>query len=106
MEIARFVEAICGKGESLYLPTAGKVIVLREGTLAIDAMPAQGGLQILDFLVAGDGDVVSASIAHRTPGIVTSNHQRIVGLFPPVVTAVHYQVLVQSALMLDAADGR
>jgi len=65
MEIARFVEAICGKGDSLYLP-AEKVIVLGEGMLAIDAMPAQGRLQILDFLVAGDA--VSASIVLRTPG--------------------------------------
>jgi hypothetical protein len=46
MEIARFVEAICGKDEFLYLPSAEKVIVPREGTLAIDAMPPQGGLQI------------------------------------------------------------
>jgi len=67
MEIARFVEAICGKDEFLYLPSAEKVIVPREGTLAIDAMPPQGGLQILDFLVAGD--VVSASVVHRTPGV-------------------------------------
>jgi hypothetical protein len=69
MEIARFVEAICRKDEFLYLPSAEKVIVPREGTLAIDAMPPQGGLQILDFLVAGDGDVVSASVVHRTPGV-------------------------------------
>jgi len=66
MEIARFVEAICGKDEFLYLPSAEKVIVPREGTLAIDAMPPQGGLQILDFLVAGDGDVVCLSFTvHR-----------------------------------------
>jgi hypothetical protein len=41
MEIARFVEAISGKDEFLYLPSAEKVIVPRGGTLAIDAMPAQ-----------------------------------------------------------------
>ena len=62
------LEAVCGQGERvqlrsqqrLPLPSAGATIVLREGVLAIDAMPAKGKLQILDFLVPGD--VVSASI--------------------------------------------
>jgi hypothetical protein len=41
-----------------------------------------------------------------TGGLVTGNRQRTVGLFAPVVTAVHYHVPVQSALMLDEAVGR
>src|SRR6202048_3188754 len=70
-----FVEAICAKGDWLHLrsqqrvalPPAGKVVVLREGMLAIDAMPAKGKLQVLDFLVPGD--VVSASTVLPTPGV-------------------------------------
>ena len=74
-EATRFVEAVCGQGDCLRLrpqqrvalPPAEKVIVLREGMLAIDAMPAKGKLQVLDFLVAGD--VVSASTLLPTPGV-------------------------------------
>jgi len=61
------------------------VIVLREGILAIDAMPAKGKLQVLDFLVAGD--VVSASTVLPTPGVslraITS--ATLVSLDPPAV---------------------
>src|SRR5229473_1307268 len=93
MEVARFVEAICGKGDCLHLrpqqrvplPPAGKVLVLREGMLAIDAMPTKGKLQVLDFLVAGD--VVSASTVLPTPGVslraITS--ASLVSLDPPAV---------------------
>lgn len=64
----RFFEEVCAQGECLHLrpqqrlppPPANKVMVLREGMLAIDAMPAKGKLQVLDFLVAAD--VVSATI--------------------------------------------
>lgn len=92
-ETARFVETVCAEGDWLYLrpqqrvplPPAGKVIVLREGMLAIDAMPATGKLQVLDFLVAGD--VVSASTVLPTPGIslraITS--ASLVSLDPPSV---------------------
>jgi CRP-like cAMP-binding protein len=92
-EAARFVEAICAKGDWLHLrsqqrvplPPAGKVVVLREGMLAIDAMPAKGKLQVLDFLVAGD--VVSASTILPTPGVslraLTS--VSLVSLDPPAV---------------------
>ena len=92
-EVARFVEAICAKGDWLHLrsqqrvplPPAEKVIVLREGMLAIDAVPAKGKLQVLDFLVAGD--VVSASTVLPTPGIslraITS--ASLVSLDPPAV---------------------
>ena len=74
-EVPRFVEAICATGDWLHLrsqqrvplPPAGKVIVLREGMLAIDAMPAKEKLQVLDFLVAGD--VISASTVLSTPGV-------------------------------------
>jgi CRP/FNR family transcriptional regulator len=74
-ERARFIEAAFAQGDCLHLrpqqrvplPPADKVIVLREGMLAIDAMPAKGKLQVLDFLVAGD--VVSASTILPTPGI-------------------------------------
>jgi CRP/FNR family transcriptional regulator, anaerobic regulatory protein len=74
-EVARFMEAVCGQGDCLHLrpqqrvplPPVEKVIVLREGMLAIDAMPAKGKLQVLDFLVAGD--VVSASTVLPTPGV-------------------------------------
>jgi CRP/FNR family transcriptional regulator, anaerobic regulatory protein len=92
-EAARFVETICAEGDWLYLrpqqrvplPPAGKVIVLREGMLAIDAMPATGKLQVLDFLVAGD--VVSASTVLPAPGVslraITS--ASLVSLDPPAV---------------------
>jgi CRP/FNR family transcriptional regulator len=74
-ERVRFVEAAFAQGDCLHLqpqqrvprPPAEKVIVLREGMLAIDAMPAKGKLQVLDFLVAGD--VVSASTILPTPGV-------------------------------------
>ena len=74
-DAARFVEAICRQGDCLHLrpqqrvpvPPAGKVIVLREGMLAVDAMPTKGKLQVLDFLVAGD--VVSASTVLPTPRV-------------------------------------
>src|SRR5271165_7409058 len=36
------------------LPPLDNLIVLQEGMLAIDAMPAKGKLQVLDFLTAGD----------------------------------------------------
>jgi CRP/FNR family transcriptional regulator, anaerobic regulatory protein len=92
-EATRFVEAVCGQGDCLRLrpqqrvalPPAEKVIVLREGMLAIDAMPAKGKLQVLDFLVAGD--VVSASTILPTPGVslraITS--ASLVSLDPPAV---------------------
>jgi CRP/FNR family transcriptional regulator, anaerobic regulatory protein len=92
-EMARFVEAVCGQGDCLHLrpqqrvplPPAEKVIVLREGMLAIDAMPAKGKLQVLDFLVAGD--VVSASTVLPTSGVslraITS--ASLVSLDPPAV---------------------
>jgi CRP/FNR family transcriptional regulator len=74
-EGTRFVEAAFAQGDCLHLrpqqrvplPPPEKVIVLREGMLAIDAMPAKGKLQVLDFLVAGD--VVSASTILPTPGV-------------------------------------
>lgn len=92
-EVAAFVEAICGQGECVQLrpqqrvplPPAEKVVFLREGMLAIDAMPAKGKLQILDFLVAGD--VVSASTVLPTPGVslraITS--ASLVSLDPPAI---------------------
>ena len=90
-EADRFLETICGQGDCLQLrpqqrvplPPAGKVIVLREGMLAIDAMPAKGKLQVLDFLVPGD--VISASTVLPTPGVslraITS--ASLVSLDPP-----------------------
>jgi CRP/FNR family transcriptional regulator len=65
------------------LPPAEKVIVLREGMLAVDAMPAKGKLQVLDFLVAGD--VVSASTVLSTSGISLRAITRasLVSLDPP-----------------------
>ncbi len=74
-EVARFVQAICAKGDWLRLdpqqrvplPPAEKMVVVREGMLAIDAMPAKGKLQVLDFLVAGD--VISASTILPAPGV-------------------------------------
>ena len=92
-EVARFVQAICAKGDWLHLdpqqrvplPLAEKIVVVREGMLAIDAMPAKGKLQVLDFLVAGD--VISASTILPTPGIslraITS--AVLVSLDPPAV---------------------
>jgi CRP/FNR family transcriptional regulator, anaerobic regulatory protein len=70
-----FLETICGQAGCLQLrpqqrvpmPPAGKIAVLREGVLALDAMPMKGKLQVLDFLQPGD--VVSASTVLSTPGI-------------------------------------
>jgi CRP-like cAMP-binding protein len=72
---SRFFRQICAAGACLHLrpqqrvpvPPADKVIVLREGMLAVDAMPTKGKLQVLDFLVAGD--VVSASTVLPTPRV-------------------------------------
>jgi len=66
-EASHFFRQICAEGECLHLrpqqrvpvPPADKMIVLREGMLAVDAMPTKGKLQVLDFL--GAGDVVSVS---------------------------------------------
>jgi CRP-like cAMP-binding protein len=67
-EASRFFSQVCAEGECLRLhpqqrvpvPPADKMIVLREGMLAVDAMPTKGKLQVLDFL--GTGDVVSATV--------------------------------------------
>ena len=92
-EVARFVQAICAKGDWLHLdpqqrvplPLAEKIVVVREGMLAIDAMPAKGKLQVLDFLAAGD--VISASTILPAPGVslraITS--AVLVSLDPPAV---------------------
>jgi CRP/FNR family transcriptional regulator, anaerobic regulatory protein len=74
-ELSRFVENICAHGDCLHLrsqqrvplPQPGKVVVLREGTLAIDAMPAKGKLQVLDFLLPHD--VLSAATVLPAPGV-------------------------------------
>jgi CRP/FNR family transcriptional regulator len=86
-----FLETIYGQGDCLQLrpqqrvplPPAEKVIVLREGILAVDAMPAKGKLQVLDFLEAGD--VVSAPTILSTPGISLRAITRasLVSLDPP-----------------------
>jgi len=86
-----FLEAIGGQADCLQLrpqqrvplPPAEKIIVLREGMLAVDAMPSKGKLQVLDFLVAGD--VVSASTVLSTPGISLRAITRasLVSLDPP-----------------------
>jgi CRP/FNR family transcriptional regulator len=73
-EVSRFVKVIGAKGDCLHLrsqqrvplPPAGRVVILREGMLAIDAMPAKGKLQVLDFLVAGD--VISPLSVLPAPG--------------------------------------
>jgi len=74
-EAPRVFEKLCAQGDCLRLrpqqrvplPPADKVIVVRDGMLAIDAMPAKGKLQVLDFLVAGD--VVSTSTILPTPRV-------------------------------------
>jgi CRP/FNR family transcriptional regulator, anaerobic regulatory protein len=74
-EASRFFRQICAGGACLHLraqqrvpvPPANEVIMLREGMLAVDAMPTKGKLQVLDFLVAGD--VVSASTVLATPRV-------------------------------------
>jgi CRP/FNR family transcriptional regulator len=71
----RSMDALCARGDVIQLrpqqrvplPAAETLVLLREGMLAIDAMPTKGKLQILDFLVAGD--VVSASIVLPTRGV-------------------------------------
>ena len=87
----RFLDTICANGDWLHLRSQqrvprlppGKVIVLQEGMLAVDAMPAKGKLQVLDFLVAGD--VVSASSLLLTPGISLRaiSNVSLVSLDPP-----------------------
>jgi CRP/FNR family transcriptional regulator, anaerobic regulatory protein len=72
---ARFTDVLYRRGECAHmrpqqrvsLPPREKLVVLREGWLAVDAMPAKGKLQILDFLVAGD--VVTAAVVLRSPGV-------------------------------------
>lgn len=92
-ELARFVDTICANGDWLHLRSQqrvprlppGKVIVLQEGMLAVDAMPAKGKLQVLEFLVAGD--VVSASTLLLTPGVSLRaiSNVSLVSLDPPAV---------------------
>ena len=92
-EVSRFVKVIGAKGDCLHLrsqqrvplPPAGRVLILREGMLAIDAMPAKGKLQVLDFLVAGD--VVSASSVLPAPGysLRAITRASLVSLDPPAV---------------------
>jgi CRP/FNR family transcriptional regulator len=75
LQISRFIGDISADGDCLHLrsqqrvplPPPGKVVVLREGMLAVDAMPAKGKLQVLDFLVAGD--VLSAATVLPAPGV-------------------------------------
>ena len=86
-----FLEELRGQADCLQLrpqqrvplPPSEKIIVLREGMLAVDAMPAKGKLQVLDFLVAGD--VISASTVLCTPGISLRAITRasLVSLDPP-----------------------
>lgn len=95
-EASAFLDAICGKGSCLELrpqqrvplPPADKVIVLRHGILAIDAMPAKEKLQVLDFLVADD--VVSASTVLPAPSISLRaiTHASLVSLDPPAANEV------------------
>jgi CRP/FNR family transcriptional regulator, anaerobic regulatory protein len=71
----RLFDEICAQGDCLWLrpqqrvplPPVGKLIVVREGMIAIDAMPSKEKLQVLDFLVPGD--VVSASTILTTSRI-------------------------------------
>jgi len=95
-DATRGVEFIAGsnmQGECLHLrpqqrvrlPPAGTVIVLREGMLAVDAMPASGKLQVLDFL--SSGDIISTSTVLPAPGstlraITTAS---LVSLDPPAI---------------------
>jgi CRP-like cAMP-binding protein len=88
-----FLDTICANGDWLHLRSQqrvprlppGKVIVLQEGMLAVDAMPAKGKLQVLEFLVAGD--VVSASSLLLTPGVSLRaiSNVSLVSLDPPAV---------------------
>lgn len=92
-EVSRFIGDICADGDCLHLrsqqrvplPPPGKVVVLREGMLAVDAMPAKGKLQVLDFLVAGD--VLSAATVLPAPGVSLRAITRasLVCLDPPSV---------------------
>src|SRR3954447_14257755 len=90
-EPVHFVDTICANGDWLHLRSQqrvprlppGKVIVLQEGMLAVDAMPAKGKLQVLEFLVPGD--VVSASTLLLTPGVSlrSISNVSLVSLDPP-----------------------
>src|SRR5262245_26952882 len=110
-EVSRIVETIGENGDGVNfrpqqrvpLPPAGRVVILREGMLAIDAMPAKGKLQVLDFLVAGD--VVSASTVLPAPGhsLRAITRASLVALDPPAVdrsvpTADYWGFLVAQCL--------
>jgi CRP/FNR family transcriptional regulator, anaerobic regulatory protein len=91
-EVGQFVETICRQGDCLHLrpqqrvpPPAEKVIVLREGMLAIDAMPAKGKLQVLDFLVAGDVVSASTGLPARGVSLRAITNVSLVSLDPPAV---------------------
>jgi CRP/FNR family transcriptional regulator, anaerobic regulatory protein len=74
-EDAWLIDMIYRRGECVhlrpqqhaFLPAPEKLLILRDGLLAVDAMTAKGKLQILDFLVAGD--VVTAATVLRSPGV-------------------------------------
>jgi len=97
-EGARFIDMIYRRGECVHLrpqqrvslPPPQKLVVLRDGVLAVDAMPAKGKLQVLDFLVPGD--VVTAATVLHAPGVslraittasLVSPDYRAVGLHLP-----------------------
>jgi len=66
-EAGWFLDDALNQGDCLHLrpqqrvplPPPEKVVILREGMLAIDAVPTKGKLQVLDFLLPGD--IVSPS---------------------------------------------
>jgi CRP/FNR family transcriptional regulator, anaerobic regulatory protein len=74
-KVSRASEETCAQGEPLRLrpqqrvslPSGDRVVVLREGMIAVDAMPAKGKLQVLDFLVPGD--VISACTVLPAPRV-------------------------------------
>ena len=87
----RLFEAFCAQSTSLSLrpqqriplSISDKMFVLKEGMIAIDAMPAKGKLQVLDFLIAPDGFSSSAIFSNSKVSLRAITSTTLVAIEPP-----------------------
>jgi CRP/FNR family transcriptional regulator len=87
----RLFEAFCEQGASLLLrpqqriPLSinDKMFVVKEGMIAIDAMPAKGKLQVLDFLIANDAFSSSAIFSTSKVSLRAITGTALVAIEPP-----------------------
>ena len=87
----RLFEEFCAQGTSLLLrpqqriPLSldDKMFVLKEGMIAIDAMPAKGKLQVLDFLIAHDAFSSSAIFSTSKVSLRAITGTALVAIEPP-----------------------